>query len=802
MSTRPRLALVGHGMSADRLLGGLLQRGAAWQVTVFGEEPVAAYDRVALSSVLAGSRSHLNLPLRPRGWYESNGVELRTGTRVTAIEPGSMTLSTEGERWAFDAVVLATGAEAFVPPIAGADLPGVHPFRTLADVRAMMREARRGRPAVVIGGGLLGLEAARGLLARGMTVTVLHIKDRLMERQLDGGGAGLLQAELERMGMSVRLRTGTERIDGESRVEEVCLEGGVRLPADLVVVCAGIRPRIALAAKAGIRCGRGVVVDDQMRTSAPGVFAVGECVEHRGASYGLVAPCNHQADVLAQVLSGDETAAFEPVTAATRLKVAGVDVYAGGRPEPEPGEHEVTLRDDASGVYKKLVLRREVVVGAALIGDLRPMAAIGDALHRGHPVADRLALLGVGMAEDELPGASLPDDAIVCGCNGVTKAAIVGAITAPDGCRTRECVGRCTRASTSCGSCAQVVDGLLSLHGASDADADSDPAVCTCLPLGRERLREQVLARSLRSVSRVLEELGDGVGCHRCRPALSYYLDVWWCGEHVEEPRSRHVNDRVHANIQHDGTFSVVPRIRGGVTSPAELRRIADVAERYRVPTVKLTGGQRIDLLGVRKADLPAIWNDLGMPSGFAYTKAVRTVKSCVGSEWCRFGVGDSTRLAIELEETLENLYTPHKLKLGVSGCPRNCAEVTVKDLGIVAIRGGWEVYVAGAAGMSVRKAELLCTATTEAEALEEAVIAVQHYRENAAYLERMYHFVPRIGIEAFRAATAEAPEAVRAALLERFRRSKANARDPWRAVPGADPARFEADLAATGSAS
>lgn len=802
MSTRPRLALIGHGMAADRLLGALAQGRSNWQVTVFGEEPAPAYDRVALSSVLAGTKSHLNLPMRAPTWYESNEFVLRTGTRVAAIEPASMTLATEsGERWAFEAMVLATGAGAFVPPIPGAGLAGVHAFRTIANVRAMTREARRGRPAVVVGGGLLGLEAARGLLARGMTVTVLHIGERLMERQLDGGGATLLQGELERLGMAVRLRAGTERIVGEGRVEEVVLEDGVRLPADLVVVCAGIRPRIALAAEAGIACGRGIVVDDQLRTSAPGVFAVGECVEHRGTTYGLVAPCNRQAEVLAQVLSGDETAVFEPVTAATQLKVAGVDVYAGGMPEPGPDEQEVTLRDDAGGVYKKLVLRREVVVGASLIGDLRPMAAIGDALHRGHVVTDRLALLGVGMAEDELPGESLPDDAVVCGCNGVTKAAIVAAITAEDGCRTRECVGRCTRASTSCGSCARIVEGLLTLHGASSGERDAEPSVCTCLPLGRERLRQEVLARSLRSVSRVLEELGDGVGCHRCRPALSYYLDVWWCGEHVEETGSRHVNDRVHANIQHDGTFSVVPRMRGGVTSPAELRRIADVAERYRVPTVKLTGGQRIDLLGVRKADLPAIWNDLGMPSGFAYGKAVRTVKSCVGSEWCRFGVGDSTHLAVELEETLENLYTPHKLKLGVSGCPRNCAEATVKDVGVVAIRGGWEIHVAGAAGMSVRKADLLCTVATETEALEGAVIAVQYYRENANYLERMYHFVPRIGIEAFRAATAEAPAAERAALLERFRRSKANARDPWGTVPHADPGRFGVDLAATGSA-
>jgi nitrite reductase (NADH) large subunit len=424
------------------------------------------------------------------------------------------------------------------------------------------------------------------------------------------------------------------------------------------------------------------------------------------------------------------------------------------------------------------------------------LAAVAEALARGDRGPARLALLGVG-ADAGPPGADLADDAIVCGCNGVTKATIVAAIRRPDGCDSRQCVTRCTRAAGSCGSCGTVVEGLLQLGGAGGPAAPVAPPVCGCVPIARAALRDRVVELGLRSVGEVLDRLGDGVGCHRCRPALSYYLDVWWCGAHREEPASRHVNDRVHANVQRDGTFSVVPRIRGGVTSPAELRRIADVAERYGVGAVKITGGQRIDLLGVRKEDLPAVWADLGLPSGHAYTKAVRTVKSCVGTDWCRFGVGDSTDLAIRLETLLEGLYTPHKLKLGVTGCPRNCAEVTVKDLGIVAVVGGWEVYVAGAAGMTVRKGDLLCTVRTAGQALEESAIAVQHYREEADYLERMYHFVPRIGIDAFRAATVDAPPEVRAGLLERFRRSKAAVSDPWQAVPARDPGRFRPAVAA-----
>jgi nitrite reductase (NADH) large subunit len=793
-----RLAVVGNGMVSVSLLEQLAALETDWRVTVLGDEPRPAYDRIGLSQVLAGERAAGDLPLRGCDWYAAHGFDLRIGCRALALDPDRRRLVTDGFDVEYDACVLATGSLPFVPPIPGADLDGVLGFRTLDDVDAMLERARPGGPAVVIGGGLLGLEAARGLLVRGMRVTVVHLVDRLMERQLDHGAASVLRDELERMGLRVLLSASTRSIEGAGgRVEAVALADGAVLPAELVVICAGIKPNVALAAGAGLAVGRGVLVDDHLATSAPDVYAAGECAEHDGVVYGLVAPLYRQAAVLARRLAGDRAATFRPLVTATRLKVAGVDLFAGGRTVAEAGDREVLLRDDGGGVYKKLVLRDDALVGVALVGDLGPMPAIADALANGDRVRDRMALLGVGAEAGAPAGADLPDEAIVCGCNGVTKAAIVAAIQADGGCRTRQCVARCTRASSSCGSCAPVVDGLLQLAGAGAAAAPADvPHVCACLPLPRAVLRERVLGLGLRAVGEVLEQLGDGVGCHRCRPALSYYLDVWWCGEHREEPASRHVNDRVHANIQRDGTFSVVPRIRGGVTSPAELRRIADVAERFGVGAVKITGGQRIDLLGVRKQDLPAIWAALGMPSGHAYTKAVRTVKSCVGSEWCRFGVGDSTGLAVRLESLLEGLYTPHKLKLGVTGCPRNCAEVTVKDLGIVAVVGGWEVYVAGAAGMTVRKADLLCTVDTAERALEESAIAVQRYREEAEYLERMYHYVPRVGIEAFRAATVDAPAEARAGLLERFRRSRANARDPWRAVPEGDPARFLPPLA------
>jgi len=786
-----QMVVAGNGMAAIRFLERMSEVDSSWSITVFGDEPGPAYDRIALSKVLAGSLRPEDVVLRDRDWYEGSGIRLLAGCPVVAIDTSERWVEdAQGGRHGYDSLVLATGSLPFIPPIEGSDLDGVMAFRTLDDVDQMVARSRPGEPAVVVGGGLLGLECARGLQQRGMEVTVVHLMDRLMERQLDLAAGSLLRAELERMGIRVQVRVSASSIRGSGRVESVRLTTGEEIAARLVVICAGVKPNVSLAAAAGLKIGRGVQVDDRLHTSAAHVFAIGECIEHRGQTFGLVEPVYEQAAVLARVIGREEAITYEPRLSATALKVAGVDVFAGGRTVLEEGDHELVLRDDASFVYKKLVLREGVVVGAALLGDVRTVPLISAALAGGEVVSDRMKLLGVGVAVDGILGEELPAGAVVCGCNGVTKAEITAAIGRPGGCSTRACVAKCTRASSSCGSCGPVVEGLLELAGRSSGQAPAT-TVCSCLPISRADLRERVLAENLRSVREVLEAAGDGVGCHRCRPALSFYLDVWWCGEHREEVPSRHINDRVHANVQRDGSFSVVPRMRGGITSPAELRRIADVAERYGVGMVKLTGGQRVDLLGVKKADLPAMWSDLGMASGHAYTKAIRTVKSCVGTDWCRFGVGDSTSLAVAMEEMLEGLYCPHKVKLGVTGCPRNCAEVTVKDLGVMAITGGWEIYVAGAAGMNVRKGDLLYTVETAEKVLEETAIAIQHYREQADYLERLYHFVPRVGIDTFRAATAEASPERRRELLARFQRSKENTVDPWRSVPQQEPWRF-----------
>lgn len=785
-----RVCVVGNGMVAATLLEELVARaGDRLAITVFGEEAEPAYDRIRLSSLLAGTCGPDDVTLLDRSWYRRHGVLLLEGRVVTRIDPDRHTVwDATGEATSYDVCVLATGSEPLMPPIQGRHRGGVHAFRTLEDVNAIMVAASGARSAAVLGGGLLGLEAAYGLRSRGVPVTVVHLMDRLMERQLDAAGARLLRDQLARMGLAVHLSAETVALHGNGTVEAVALRDGRVIDADVVVMACGIRPRVELAAACGLVVNRGIVVDDLMRTSHPSIFAVGECCEHRGRCYGVVAPLREQARVLAAHLAGDTSATYLGGVEATTLKVAGVHVFSAGRFEAQPDDEVLTLEDTGTGVYKKVVLNGGRVEGAVFVGDLASAPRVTAALGAAAPLdGDRLALVApaTGAPAGSI-AAEMADDAIVCGCNGVTKAAIRSAIV-EQRCASRAAVTACTRAGGSCGSCGVVVDALVAAHSTAAAAPPAESTFCTCVPLTRRDLRAAIAGRELRSVQAVLETLGDGVGCARCKPALSYVLDVLWCGDHDEDRSARFINDRVHGNIQRDRTFSVVPRMFGGVTSASELRRIADVAERFAVPMIKVTGGQRLDLLGVRKEDLPAVWKALDLPSGHAYAKAVRTVKTCVGSDFCRFGIGDSTALGIALERALWGLYTPHKLKSGVTGCPRNCAEITVKDLGIMAIATGWEVYVGGAAGMSVRKADLLATVASADDALRVALLFVQHYREEADYLERAYHFVQRVGIAAVRAATVGADAAAQEALLDRFQRARDNVLDPW-ATEGENP--------------
>jgi nitrite reductase (NADH) large subunit len=761
------IVVVGGGIAGQALVEALRARDPEVTIALVCDEPELPYDRVRLSELLVSGEPAAGLRLRPDEWYVDAGVELIRG-RAAWCRPDRKLLGLlDGTLVGYDRLALATGSKPLMPPIEGIDLEGVHAFRDPADCEAIRAAAAGARHAAVIGGGLLGLEAARGIAAQGCPVTVVHLMDRLMERQLDDGAARMLAPAVAGLGVDVLLERRTEAIVGDGSVRALRFAGGDELEADLVVVSIGITPQLALAREMDLVCGRGIKVDDGLRTSAAGVWAVGECAEHRGIVYGLVAPILEQARTAAATILGED-AAYTGSVMSAKLKVAGIDLVAIGEPA---GELEAVASDTAAGVYRKLAVRDGRAAGAVLLGDARGAEALLAAVQAAEPVADPLARLAEAAAAG--PG-ELPDEAQVCNCNGVCKGDLLAAVE-QDGCATpREVMAR-TRAGTGCGSCKPLVVDIVAL--AAGGLSDEPAYLCPCRKQTREGLAAEVRAQGLKSVSEVADACGTGRECGACKPALAYLVSEVNANRHREERHARFINDRVHANIQNDGTFSVVPRIHGGVVSPDQLRRIADAAEKYGARMVKLTGGQRIDLLGIRKEDLPAVWRDLDMPSGHAYAKAVRTVKTCVGTEFCRFGIGDAIGLGIEMERAWEGLHTPHKVKSAVSGCPRNCAEATVKDIGVVAVEGGWQVRVGGAAGATVREGDVLATVASRAEALRVSTAFLQLYRENADYKERTYDFVPRYGLDAIRE---QVLGDAAAALLERFRLAKAAVADPW----------------------
>ncbi len=782
-----RLVVVGNGMAGMGCVEQILKYQPDFRITVFGDETHVNYNRVLLSSVLAGEKDDDDIILNPLTWYAKHEIDLHVGIRIVDVDTAAKeVVGDDGSRTPYDRLLLATGSSAWFPPIEGVDKDGVFAFRTLDDTRELLRRSARGVRAVVIGGGLLGLEAARGLEVQGCDVTVVHIAPTLMERQLDATGGGYLIEKLNALGVNVLCGRQTAAILGDESVTGVRFADGSEVAADLVVVAAGIRPNVDLGRRAGVTVNRGIVVNDHMETSSPDIFAVGECVEHRGMCYGLIAPLLEQGKVLAATITGHKGPEYAGTLQAAKLKIAGVDVFSAGNWNDGDDAEPVRYEDKALGVYKKVVVRDGRLSGLILVGDTSDSHRYMEWMRTNEELAEhrRHLLFPAPTSDAGLDVAEMSDTATVCGCVGVTKGAIIQAIH-EQGVNTMSQLKECTRASTGCGSCSKLCQDLLRAV-APEFEEEAKRVLCACVPFPEEKLREILRSQRLRSVQDVLEIYGNGKGCEVCKPALSYMLDMLWCGDHDEDRSARFINDRVHANIQKDGTFSVIPRIRGGVTSPDELRRIADVAERYSVKMVKITGSQRIDLLGVKKADLPAVWADLGMPSGQAYTKGVRMVKTCVGTEFCRFGTQDSTGAGIEMEKRFEQLFTPHKVKMATVGCPRNCAEATVKDIGLIGQEGGWQVVVGGAAGKSVRKADLLTTVETTEQAMEASELFFQYYRENANYLERTYDFVERTGIEKIRKDTVYAPEPVRQALLDRFRKSKARARDPW--LEGIEP--------------
>ena len=806
-----RLVVIGNGMAGARTVEEILARRGDFAITVFGDEPYGNYNRIMLSNLLAGVEDENGIFLNDLSWYADNGITLHAGTRIERIDRyAKQVYATDGAVTPYDKLIIATGSRAFVPPIPGIHRPGrgyhqgVFAFRTLDDTRAMIRYAREHERAVVIGGGLLGLEAARGLQNHLSHVTLLHAAGHLMNAQLNERAGRTLQTTVEqRLGIEVVVDAKTTEILGKHAVTGVKLADGRIIGCDVVVVAAGIRPNAEMAAASGLLVERGIVVDDQMRAhDEDDIYVVGECAQHRGQVYGLVAPLWDQAKVLADHLTGaDPRAEYHGSQVATKLKVAGVDVASMGLQSPERDDDELLeFAEPKKGVYKNVIVRDGRLVGATLVGDARKSAFLMQAFDRALALPEERAelLFDLGGPPAEISAAEMADDTQVCNCNGVSKATICA--TVRSGCKTVSGVMDRTRAGKGCGTCKGLVAQIV--EWAAGGAVEEDPAASWYVPgvpMPKSELMNAIRAHGLRSVSSVFATLG-GEEDAKSKMGLASLLKMMWGDQYVDERDARFINDRVHANIQRDGTFSVVPQMKGGVTTPAQLRRIAEVAERHEVPMVKLTGGQRIDLLGIPKEKLPEIWADLDMPSGYAYAKSFRTVKTCVGSEFCRFGVGDSTALGIAIEERYQGIEGPGKMKLAVTGCPRNCAEAYVKDLGVVAIDGGkWEIYVGGAAGAHVRKGDLLATVSSADDVLRLTGRFLQYYRQNANWLERTYAFVPRIGVDRIRAVIVDDADGIAADLDAAIHDAVAAYRDPWkeRSEP-ATPGQFRTSLPLT----
>jgi nitrite reductase (NADH) large subunit len=787
-----KLVVVGNGMAGMRTVEELLKMAPDfYEITVFGDEPHPNYNRILLSPVLAGEQTINEIILNSREWYEEHNITLHVGKYINKIDRVKRVVYAEdGTSAEYDRLLLATGSKPFMLPIPGKDLDGVIGFRDIKDVDTMIDTSKRFKSAVVIGGGLLGLEAANGLKIQGMDVTVVHKNEWLLERQLDKTAGKMLQKSLEAKGLKFLLQKDTEELIGkDGRVTAVRFKDGEEVPADLVVMAVGIRPNYALAESAGIHCDRGIVVNDTLQTYDPRIYAVGECVAHRGISYGLVAPLFEMAKVCATHLANFGIGRYVGSVTSTKLKVTGIDLFSAGDFRGGEGTEEIVLHDAVGGVYKKLIIKDDKIIGSVLYGDTTDgswyfqMLRDSKPIHeiRDHLMFGQDSLLGNTGHQGQNKAAAMTDEMEVCGCNGVCKGTIVKSIK-EKGLFTIDDVKKQTKAGSSCGSCVGLVEQILaSTLGGGYAPPSTSKAVCGCTDLNHEEVREQIRQQKFLNIPDALKGMGWRTpnGCATCRPALNYYLISTWPHEAKDDPQSRFINERVHANIQKDGTYSVVPRMYGGVTTPDQLRKIADVADKYAVPMVKVTGGQRIDLLGITKENLPNVWADLDMPSGYAYGKSIRTVKTCVGSEFCRFGTQNSTQMGIDIEKAFDHMWAPHKVKFAVSGCPRNCAESGIKDVGIIGVDSGWEIYVGGNGGIKTEVAQFLCKVKTSEEVLEYSGAFIQIYREEARYLDRTVHWIERVGLDYVKKRILEDAEGRKAA-YERLLFALQGSVDPW----------------------
>ncbi|MFV8829863.1 nitrite reductase large subunit NirB [Alkalihalobacterium sp. APHAB7] len=783
---KKKLVMIGNGMAGVRVIEDLLKINRdLFEITIFGEEPHPNYNRIQLSNILQGEMRFEDTIINNWDWYKDNGIQLFTDEMITKVDPQhQLVYSNKGQVLSYDELIIATGSKPFILPVPGAELSGVIGFRDIEDCVTMMEVAKQHKKAVVIGGGLLGLEAAKGLLHLGMEVDVVHLVEHLMEKQLDPVASSMLKQALEEQGMNFLMPKSTTEIVGTDRVEGVRFSDGSEVQADLVVMSAGIVPNIDFIKGSDIYINRGIVVNDYLETNIPHVYAVGECAEHREVVYGLVAPLYEQGKVLANRLCGVKEEGYEGSLLGTQLKVTEIDLFSAGEIYDDASTKSIKVHNEYEGVYKKVLVRDNRIVGVVLYGDTKDSSRLFRMLTNKEDISDQATisfLLAPG-ADATTDVGAMPDNEVICGCNGTTKGTIVDAIQ-QQGLATIEQVGGCTNAGRSCGRCKPLIGEILEHALGSDYELTAQKeTLCGCTTFSRDEVIDEIKDKGLTSPKEVMMVLNwnEEQGCSKCRPALNYYLGMI-NPEYKDDRNSRLVNEKLHANIQKDGTYSVVPRMYGGVTTAEDLRKLADVADKYNVPLVKLTGGQRIGLFGLKKEQLPQVWEELGMPSGYAYGKTLRTVKTCVGSQFCRFGTQDSMSLGIELEKRFERLDTPHKFKMGVSACPRNCAESGIKDVGVVGVDGGWELYVGGNGGTDLRAGDFFCKVKTEQEVFEMTGAFIQYYRETANYLERTSHWVDRLGLDHIKEVVADVEK--RAELNATLQKTVSRYEEPWQKI-------------------
>ncbi|WP_398453167.1 nitrite reductase large subunit NirB [Sphingobacterium thalpophilum] len=716
---RKKIVIVGNGMVGNKICEKLRLKSADLQITVFAEEPIRAYDRVHLTDYFKIS-SLEELFLSKNEWYAENNIKIHLNDPVVDVNLNKKeVVSLKGEAVPYDYLVFATGSAAFVPPIPGVEKEGVFLYRTVEDLELIKAYAVRARKGAVMGGGLLGLEAAKALVDLGISETaVIEFAPRLMPRQIDDSASALLQSKLAGLGLSCLLQKSTRELLGDGRLTGIAFQDGSVLETDLLVISAGIRPRDELARKAGLSVGErgGILVNAQMQTSDPAVYAIGECALVNDMIYGLVAPGYEMAEIAASHIVGEEKA-FHGFDMSTKLKLLGVDVASFGDPfVSEPYARTILLEDRNKGIYKRLNVSTDGtrLLGGILVGEAASYNMLLQMVNNNMPLAEHPELLLLGEQRDsKAPGTgleALPDQALICSCEGVTKAQICDAVM-QQGCENADGVKKCTKAGSGCGGCVPMVKDLVN-YTMKKQGKYIRSSICEHFDLSRQELYDLIKIHELKTYDQVLDSLGRGHGCEVCKPLVSSLLASLWNEMILDKGNdvAQDSNDRYLANIQKGGTYSVVPRIPGGEITPDKLIVIGEVAKKYNLYT-KITGGQRIDLFGAHLNDLPFIWEELiaaGFESGHAYGKALRTVKSCVGSTWCRFGLHDSVSFAIRVEERYRGLRAPHKIKSAVSGCIRECAEAQSKDFGIIATEKGWNLYVCGNGGSKPQHALLL----------------------------------------------------------------------------------------------